>query len=96
MTLIQFHDVEIDSVDQIYKICTHLQMNNILDAWGIVVSPKVFHKLRAECMERIVVHNADAGVFETIFGLRVIPYASVSDKTCYVVNEQLGRTLILG
>lgn len=80
--------------DLIYKAYTDSQKNNFWDAWGIVASPKVFYELRAECMERMVVHNADVGAFEKIFGLVVISYALLDDKTCYVVDEQLGRTIL--
>ena len=80
--------------DQVYKAYTDSQKNNFWDAWGIVASPKVFHELRAECMEHVVVHNADVGALEKIFGLVVIPYALLDDETCYVVDEQLGRTIL--
>ena len=80
--------------DQIYKAYTDSLKNNFWDAWGIVVSPRVIHGLRAECMERMVVYNADVGAVEKIFGLVVIPYASLDDETCYVVDEQLGRTIL--
>lgn len=81
--------------DQIYKAYTDSLKNNFWDAWGIVASPKVIHELRAECMEKMVVHNADVvGTFEKVFGLVVIPYALLDDETCYVVDEQLGRTIL--
>ena len=80
--------------DQIYKAYTDSQRNNFWDAWGIVASPKVFRELRAECMERMVVYNTNVGALEKIFGLVVIPYALLDDKTCYVVDEQLGRTIL--
>ena len=80
--------------DQVYKAYTDSQKNNFWDAWGIVASPRVVHKLRAECMERMVVHNADVGALEKIFGLVVIPYDLLDDQTCYVVDEQLGRTIL--
>ena len=80
--------------DQIYKAYTDSLKSNFWDAWGIVASPKVIHELRAECMEKMVVHNADVGALEKIFGLVVIPYALLDDKTCYVVDEQLGRTIL--
>ena len=80
--------------DQIHKAYIDSLKNNFWDAWGIVASPRVIHELRAECMERMAVFNADFGVFEKIFGLAVIPYALLDDKTCYVVDEQLGRTIL--
>lgn len=80
--------------DQIYKAYTDSQRNNFWDAWGIVASPRVINELRAECMERMVVHNADVGTFEKIFGLVVIPHPLLDDETCYVVDEQLGRTIL--
>lgn len=80
--------------DQIHKAYIDSLKNNFWDAWGIVVSPRVICELRAECMEYMVVHNADVGALEKIFGLVVIPYALLDDKTCYVVDEQLGRTIL--
>ena len=80
--------------DQVYKAYTDPQKNNFWDAWGIVASLRVVHELRAECMERMAVYNADVGAIDKIFGLVVIPYALLDDKTCYVVDEQLGRTIL--
>lgn len=80
--------------DQIYKAYTDSQRNNFWDAWGIVASPKVFHEVKAECMERMVLYNTDVGALEKIFGLVVIPYPLLDEKTCYVVDEQLGRTIL--
>ena len=80
--------------DQIHKAYTDSLKNNFWDAWGIVASPRVIYELRAECMEHMVAHNADVGALEKIFGLVVIPYALLDDKTCYVVDEQLGRTIL--
>lgn len=79
--------------DQIHKAYIDSLKNNFWDAWGIVASPRVIHELRAECMERMVVHSA-VGTLEKIFGLVVIPYALLDDETCYVVDEQLGRTIL--
>lgn len=77
--------------DQIYKAYTEARKNNFWHAWGLVASPRVIYELRAE---RMVVHNADVGALETVFGLVVIPYALLDDDTCYVVDEQLGRTIL--
>lgn len=80
--------------DQVYKAYIESQKIGFWDAWGIVASPRVIHELRAECLERMVVHNADVGTLEKIFGLVVIPYDWLDDETCYVVDEQLGRTIL--
>lgn len=80
--------------DQIHKAYINSLKNNFWDAWGIVASPRVIHELRAECMEHMVVHNADVGALEKIFGLVVIPYDLLDDEFCYVVDEQLGRTIL--
>lgn len=80
--------------DQIYKAYADSKKNHFWDAWGIVASPRVIHELRAECNEHMVVHNADVGVLEKVFGLVVIPYDLLDDETCYVVDEQLGRTFL--
>ena len=83
-----------NAYDQIHKAYIDSLKNNFWDAWGIVASPRVIHELRAECMEHMVVHKADVGALEKIFGLVVIPYALLDDKTCYVVDERLGRTIL--
>ena len=80
--------------DQIHKAYIDSLKNNFWDAWGIVASPRVIYKLRAECIEHMAVYNADVGALEKIFGLVVIPYALLDDETCYVVDEQLGRTIL--
>jgi len=80
--------------DQIYKAYTDSQKNQFWDAWGIVASPRFIHELRAECRERMVVHNDDVGALEKVFGLVVIPYDLLDDETCYVVDKQLGRTIL--
>lgn len=85
---------QMSAYDQVYKAYTDSQKNGFWDAWGIVASPKFVHELKVECMERMVVHNTDAGALEKIFGLVVIPHALLSDKDCYVVDEQLGRTIL--
>ena len=80
--------------DQIYKEYTDAQKNDFWDAWGIVASPRVIHELRAGCVGHMVVDHADVGALEKVFGLVVIPYPLLDDKTCYVVDEQLGRTIL--
>lgn len=80
--------------DQVYKAYTDSRRNNFWDAWGIVASPRFIYELRAECMEHMVVHNTDVGALEKIFGLVLIPYDLVGDEYCYVVDEQLGRTIL--
>ena len=80
--------------DQIHKEHIDSLKNNFWDAWGIVASPRVISELRAECMKHMVVHNTNVGMLEKIFGLVVIPDASLDDETCYVVDEQLGRTIL--
>lgn len=80
--------------DQIHKAYIDSLKNNFWNAWGIVASPRVIHELRAECMERMTVFNDAVGAVEKIFGLVVIPDALLDDKTCYVVDEQLGRAIL--
>lgn len=82
------------ALEQVHKAYTDSLNNKFWDAWGIVASPRVVHELRAECMERMVGFNADVGTFEKVFGLVVIPCALLDDETCYVVDEQLGRTIL--
>lgn len=80
--------------DQIYKAYTDSLKNNFWDAWGIVASPKVIHELRAECMEKMVVYNTAHGMIDSIFGLVLIPCVEIGNDTAYVVDEQLGRTIL--
>lgn len=81
------------ALEQVHKAYTDSLKNKFWDAWGIVASPRVVHELRAECMERMGGYAA-VGTFEKVFGLVVIPYALLDDETCYVVDEQLGRTIL--
>ena len=80
--------------EQVHKAYIDSKKNNFWDAWGIVASPTDIYNLRAECIERMVVHNADAGALEKIFGLVVIPYNLLDNETVYVVDERLGRTIL--
>lgn len=82
------------ALEQVHKAYTDSLKNKFWDAWGIVASPRVVHELRMECIEHMGVLNADVGTFEKVFGLVVIPCALLDDETCYVVDEQLGRTLL--
>lgn len=70
------------------------QKNGLWDAWGIVASPRVIHELRAERVEHMVVCNSDVGSLEKVFELVVIPCALLDDETLYIVDEQLGRTIL--
>lgn len=81
------------ALEQVHKAYTDSLKNKFWDAWGIVASPRVVHELRVECMERMGGYAA-AGTSEKVFGLVVIPYALLDDETCYVVDEQLGRTIL--
>lgn len=80
--------------DQIYKAYTESQKNHLWDAWGIVASPRIIYELIAERMDHIIVHNTDAGALEKVFGLVVIPCDLLDDEGCYIVDEQLGRTIL--
>lgn len=80
--------------DKVYKAYIDSKKNNFWDAWGIVASPKTIDKLRAECMEHTVIATSIYGPIDKIFGLVIIPYDLIDDETVYVVDEQLGRTIL--
>lgn len=69
--------------------------NNFWDAWGIVAAPKTIYRLRAECMEHIVVYRGGApGGLERLFNLVLIPCSLVEEDKMYVVDEFLGRRIL--
>ena len=80
--------------DQVHKAYTDALKNNFWDAWGIVLNQKMIYGLRAECMERMAIHNMPMGKIDTIFGLVVIPCNLVEDNRAYIVDEMLGRTIL--
>lgn len=80
--------------DQIYKAYTDSQRNNFLDAWGIVANPITIHELTADVKSRMALNYAVSGDVTTIFGLVVIPHTLCERDKVYVVDEQLGRTLL--
>lgn len=80
--------------DQVYKAFIDSRKNNFWDAWGIVASPITINELRAECLEHIVVRNTEHGAIDEIFGLKVIPCCEVEKEKVYIVDEELGRTIL--
>ena len=86
--------------DQVYKAYTDSIKNRFFDAWGIVASPKTIFELRGECLERIKLCNTvtkyttEQGALEKAFGLVVIPHNLVEKDKVYIVDEQLGRTIL--
>ncbi len=80
--------------DQIYKAYTDSKKNGFWDAWGIVANPKTIYELKAECMERIVAYDLCIGMIDSIFGLVLIPCNDIEDNRAYIVDEQLGRTIL--
>lgn len=84
------------ALEQIRKVYQEAQKNNFWDAWGIVASPKTIWELKAECMEQIPVYTADYGLLHRVFGLVLIPCVEVGNDVAYVVDEQLGRTILGG
>lgn len=80
--------------DQIYKAYTDSQRNNFFDAWGVVANPITIHELTADVKSRMVLNCDVSGDVTTIFGLVVIPYPLCERDKVYVVDEQLGRTIL--
>lgn len=84
----------VSTFDMVYKQYIESQKNNFWDAWGIVASPRTIYALRAECLENATLHKASYGKFEELFGLVIIPRSEVEDDKVYIVDEELGRTLL--
>lgn len=82
--------------NQVFKAYIDSKKNNFWDAWGIVASPKIIHELKGESMEQIKLVKTDQGKLEILFGLVIIPHNMVEDDKVYIVNEQLGRTILRG
>ena len=80
--------------DKVYKAYTDSQKNGLWDAWGIVANPKMIHELRAECMEKMVAFDGSEQTLGSIFGLVIIPCELCDAEIAYVVDEQLGRTIL--
>lgn len=84
-----------NAYDQIYKAYNDAQINGFWDAWGIVVSPKTICELRKACQEELVSLQLDPlGELEKIFGLVVIPHKDIENDKIYIVDEQLGKTIL--
>lgn len=82
------------ALEQIRKAYQDARKNDFWDAWGIVASPKTIYDLRAECLEQMVVYSTAQGMTDSVFGLVLIPCTSVGNDVAYVVDEQLGRTIL--
>ena len=82
--------------ENVHRQYIEAQKNNFFDAWGIVMNPIIAHQLRAECMEQIVLHKANVGAVDKIFGLVVIPCKMLDKDTMYVVDEALGKQILGG
>lgn len=80
--------------ERIRKAYYDAQENRFFDAWGIVASPRIIDEMKAECMRDMVLHSTCNGIIETVFGLVIIPDKSIGDDKVYVVDEQLGRTIL--
>ena len=80
--------------DQVHKAYTDSLKNDFWDAWGIVANPKTIYELKAECLEHMVVFNGSEQAIEKIFGLVVIPCTLCDIANVYIVDEQLGRTIL--
>lgn len=80
--------------DQVFKAYLDSKKNNFWDAWGIVASPKIIHELKGECIEQMKLFKTDQGELEILFGLVIIPHNMVEDDKVYIVDEQLGRTIL--
>lgn len=80
--------------DQIPKAYTDSLKNNFWDAWGIVANPITIHELTADAKSRMELNYEVSGDVTTIFGLVVIPHMLCERDKVYVVDEQLGRTIL--
>lgn len=82
------------ALEQIRKAYQDARKNDFWDAWGIVASPKTIYDLRAECLEQMAVYSTAQGMIDSVFGLVLIPCTLVGNDVAYVVDEQLGRTIL--
>lgn len=82
------------ALEQIRKVYQDARKNDFWDAWGIVASPKTIYDLRAECLEQMAVYSTAQGMIDSVFGLVLIPCTLVGNDVTYVVDEQLGRTIL--
>jgi len=80
--------------ERIRKAYYDAQENRFYDAWGIVASPRTIYEMKAECMRDMVLYSTCNGTIETVFGLVIISEKSIGDDKVYIVDEQLGRTIL--
>lgn len=80
--------------DQVYKAYTDSQKNSFWDAWGIVANPITIRELTADAKSRMELNYEVNGDVATIFGLVVIPCTLCERNKVYVVDEQLGKTIL--
>lgn len=80
--------------ERIRKAYYDAQENRFYDAWGIVASPRTIYEMKAECMRDMVLYSTCNGTIETVFGLVIISDKSIGDDKAYIVDEQLGRTIL--
>lgn len=82
--------------DETHKAYVDSLKNNFWDAWGIVANPITIHELTADVKSRIKLNYNASGEVTTIFGLVVIPCTVCEKDKVYIVDEQLGRTILEG
>lgn len=82
--------------EKVHKAYTEALKNNFFDAWGIVASAKTIYELLTETSEVLMLNPATAPGQYKIFGLVVIRDDLVDDDKVYIVDEQLGRTILGG
>ena len=66
------------------------------DMWGVVMHPKTYYELTAECVAAM---GYSAPITLThdeiyIFGLRLIPSYGVPSDSFSIVDERLGKTIL--
>lgn len=82
--------------ERIRKMCQDAQENKFMDAWGIVLSPRLLNEIKAESITRAVAFTDFSDELVTIFGLVLIPINLVDEDKAYIVDEMLGRTILYG
>lgn len=82
--------------ETVHKAYTEALKNSFFDAWGIVASPKTIYGLLTETSEVVLSDPTAAPGQLKIFGLVLIKHNLVDDDKVYIVDEELGRTILEG
>lgn len=81
------------TIDRLHECYKNAQVNSFVDAWGIVMSAKMFEELKSGC-NRCLQKDIHFDEYATVFGLVIIATDILPYDMVYIVEETLGRILM--